>query len=303
MTLSVFGKLPSQGDFFRAGPSSPVLHEAERWLTQSYEHLRGAGLEVPSGLFHFVLASPQWPEIVVATATGSGDSVGRRFPLVGFATIDAGAVSGRGWAIPVLCAQLFESFQSVLQRAAETGDAQTLVNELGRLPPVDPAHFAHADAILTNLANAQSARAFEDRVFQHIEQRYYAYRTLRMACEQVRGSVPDLAAIVLGTPVSVDVDVVAWSAMLSMILRWPVVLPMMWGRVPQPKMVISLGPLPPQSMRFLVDESADSMKYWPLLSVHQGALASAQQELEPKATWDQPGESLSGLFNRIATFG
>lgn len=302
MTLSVFGKLPSQGDFFRAGPTSPALYEAERWLTQSYEHLRGAGLEVPEGLFHFVLASPQWSEVVIATATGSVDSVGRRFPLVGFATVDAGAVAGRGWAIPVLCAQLFESFQGALRRAASTGDAQSLITELGRLPAVNPGHFAHADAIFDNLARSQDARAFEERVFQQDHQKYYAYRTLRMACEQVRGSVPDMAAIVLGTPMAVDVDVVAWSALLSMILRWPVVLPMLWGRVPQPRMVISLGPMPPQSVRFLLDEGADSMKYWPLVTTHQGALESAQRALEPKAMWDQAGEPLAGLFNRVATF-
>lgn len=303
MPYTVLGKLPTQADFFRHGPVGPAVAESERWLTESYETLRGAGVELGEAPLTVVLAQPGWNEVVVAVAVKSRDSVGRSFPLAVFSTVDASAVAGRGWAIPILFARYFDGLRALLTRAAADGDPQALLNDLSRLPEVGAPLFVHSDALYVELVNGNTVRSFEARIFEHPDQRFYAYRTLRMACEQVRGAFPEQTGIVLGCPIGTEVDVVAWSAIAARILGWSTVVPMVWTMAPQRRLLLSLGRLLPQSLRFLIEPSTDSMRYWPLTTNHSGAIASAKDALLATGTWDVEGERLSSLFERVTSFG
>ena len=45
------------------------------------------------------------------------------------------------------------------------------------------------------------------------------------------------------------------------------------------------------------------MRYWPLTTRHIGAMASARDALVGTAPWDNQGEMVAGLFERVATLG
>lgn len=303
MDLALFGKLSSQPDFYRHGHVGPAGRDAERWLLEAYEALRGADLDLPETAVHAVLASPGWTEVVAIIAVASRDSVGRSFPLALFASIDVGLVAGRGWLLPVVCERFFDAAQGALVRAARSGDADQLVADLERLPPIDAALFRVAETIVGKLLVGHPARDFEARAFGAPGGRFYAYRTLGVACDKARAGAPDQPGTVLGCPIALYVDLVVWSAMVARCLRWPFALPMLWTSDPTPFLLVSLGAPPVQSLRFLVDSTTDSVRYWPLTTSHEGAIASARDVLEPIAVWDQAGEPLEGLFERVASLG
>lgn len=303
MDLSLFGKLPTQPDFYRHGHVGPAAREAERWLLEAYEALRGADLDLPDTAVHLVLASPGWSEVVAIVAVASRDSVGRSFPLALFAPIDVGLVAGRGWLLPVVCERFFDAAQAALLRAARSGDGERLVADLERLPPVDAPLFRVAETIVARLLAGHSALEFEARTFRAPGGRFYAYRTLGVACEKARAGAPDQPGTVLGCPIALYVDLVVWSAMVARCLGSPSPLPMLWTSDPTPFLLVSLGSPPVQSLRFLVDSTTDSVRYWPLTTSHEGAIASARDLLEPLAVWDQAGEPLEGLFARVASLG
>jgi type VI secretion system protein ImpM len=303
MDLSVFGKLCTQADFFRHGHAGPAVREAERWLLEAFEALRGADLDLPDTAVHILLSSSHSADVVAIIAVASHDSVGRSFPLALFAPVDAGLVAGRGWLLPVVCERFFDAAKGALVRAARSGDADRLVSELDRLPPIDAATFRIAETIVGKLIDAQSVHEFEARTFSSDGGRFYAYRTLGVACDKVRDGAPDQPGTVIGCPIALYIDLVIWSALISRSLGWPVALPMLWTIDPAPFLLVSLGTPPVQALRFLVDSTTDSVRYWPLTTSHEGAIASAREVLEPIADWDKAGETLEGLFQRIASLG
>lgn len=301
MEISVFGKLPSQADFFRHGNSGAAAREAETWFLDGYQLLRSENLDFPRTAVNVILTRPDWSEVVLAIAVASRDSVDRPFPIVAFAELDAAAVANRGWMLPVILSKFIDGAQAALYRAAAGGDADRLTGDLARLPTLNPTLMERlGDAIYLNVVHTQAVQTFESRVFDAIDERYYAYRTLRMACDQVRDEVPDQANIVLECPVSIDLDLVAWSALVAQVLGWSRTVPMIWRAEPKPRLLLSLGPLPTQALHFLVDTTVDSMRYWPLTTNSDKAIASARQALETAASWDHVNEKLYSLFERVA---
>lgn len=301
MEVSLFGKLPSQADFFRHGSPGATAREAEKWLIDSYQHLRSLDLDFPRAAINMVLARPEWSEVLICVAVSSRDSVERPFPIVVFAALDAQAVAGRSWALPVVLSKFLTGVQTALYRAASSGDAQRLITDVERLPLINPLLLERlSDAIYSNVVNTQQVQTFESRVFDPPDERFYAYRTLRMACDQVRGDLPDEANVVLDCPVRIDIDLVAWNSLVAQTLGWSKTTPMIWRNEPAPRLLISLGPLPIQALHFLVDTNVDSMRYWPLTTSSSAAIASAQKSLEAYATWDHAGETLHSLFERVA---
>lgn len=301
MDVAVFGKLPSLPDFFRFGHPNGAMREAERWLLESYEALRGEDLDLPNKAVHFVLAHPMWPEVVVALAVVSRDSVGRNFPIAAFTSIDAGLVAARGWLLPVVYERFLEAAEAALLQAANDGDAQQLVAEVEQLPPIDLSMIRVAETLYDNMIHAHASQDFESRVFASADTRFYAYRTLTIACDKVRGIFPDQPGTVVGCPAVHYTDLVVWAAMVARALGWSVALPMVWFKEPTPSLLLSLGFPPAQSLRFLVDSEADSVRYWPLTTQHEGALASAREALESVAAWDREDETLDELFRRVAS--
>ena len=95
-------------------------------------------------------------------------------------------------------------------------------------------------------------------------------------------------------------DVVTWSALVAQVLGWSAPAPMVWRSEPAPRLLLSLGPLPTQILNFLVDTGVDSMRYWPLTTHNTQAITSARAALETTASWDNTGETLYGLFERVA---
>jgi hypothetical protein len=161
--------------------------------------------------------------------------------------------------------------------------------------------FNVAQSLYDNMVHAHSSQDFETRVFGNADNRFYAYRTLTIACQKVRKGFPEQPGTVLDCPVVHYTDFVIWSALMARTLSWPVTLPMVWSKEPTLSLLVSLGFPPAQSLRFLVDSDADSVRYWPLTTQHERALASAREALEPVATWGREDETLDELFGRVAS--
>lgn len=63
MEISVFGKLPSQADFFRHGNSGAAAREAETWFLDGYQLLRSENLDFPRTAVNVILTRPDWSEV------------------------------------------------------------------------------------------------------------------------------------------------------------------------------------------------------------------------------------------------
>lgn len=77
--VGFFGKLPSRGDFVRAGLSRPAVAACDRWLS-SVPHLPTASL-IPPWRFAFA-PGVCGPAVLTGIVLPSRDRVGRAFPLL-----------------------------------------------------------------------------------------------------------------------------------------------------------------------------------------------------------------------------
>ncbi len=100
----VFGKVPSRGDFVRAGRRTPLLDELDGWLQRGLvQHRAPMPVDAPPVAFVFDRAG----EVLLGTFVPSRDRAGRQFPLVAGAAAGVGSpVEGRDLAHwgPVLAA-------------------------------------------------------------------------------------------------------------------------------------------------------------------------------------------------------
>jgi type VI secretion system ImpM family protein len=298
MHVAVFGKIPSRGDFLKQGIQGPALVALERWFFESAQDLFGAGGHFPNEPFKLVVGQPGWSEAVAAVAVPSRDSVGRSFPLVACACLDARTVGPRTWLVPLVTDHFLQQAPALLTQAAAQGDENQLISSLGGLASGGQMDLATGEATFVRVVSNEGTADFETRLFQPRDVRFYAYQTLARACHTVRGGGPD-AGLVVGCPVTQAEDVLIWNALAGALTGAAV--PMMWQETAVPRLVLLIGGLLEASLRCLVDENCSARSYWPLTTTHTGAMTAAQQALAKVGFGDVSGETVQGLLDRIGT--
>jgi len=296
MHVAVFGKIPSRGDFLKHGIQGVALVELEKWFFESAQDLFGSGGSFSNEPFKLVVTQPRWPETVAAVAVPSRDSVGRSFPLVACACLDARVVGHRPWLVPLLADHFLQQVPACLSQAAAQGEENQLMSSLASLAGAGQMDLATAEATFTRVVSNESTADFEARLFQPREARFYAYQTLARACHAVRGGGRD-AGLIVGCPLTQAEDVLIWNALAGTLAGGGV--PMMWQETASPRLVLLIGTLLEAALRCLVDENCSARSYWPLTTGHTGAMTAAQQALAKVGFGDVSGETVEGLLDRV----
>ncbi len=212
--LALVGKIPSQGDFLRVGSTSSVVRHFDAWLQTAMDSLVLANSSLCDSLVRFVFC-PAWDaDIAVGLAVPSRDAAGRKYPLAAMLILPRRDIQGRWATVPIACQEFLEPLESVLSSVARRSPRDVL-NTLGRLPTIDTRALDRAESRCHEMFHAELVQTFEARIFERPELRYYAYRTLLLACDRARERDISERAPVLSCSARGDLDRLIWMELVS----------------------------------------------------------------------------------------
>ncbi len=301
--VGVFGKIPAQGDFLRAGGTSPVVLAFDHWLEESLDGLRRAGASLPSEPVYFVYRATGVPEVLVGALVASVDAVGRVFPLAVFGVIDGATLAPSFPLVPTACARFFAAAGELLSQSKEL-DPGELVRRVGALgvPTAEETLAAEGTqrAVLSHARTGELvARLFPGPAGQHL----YAFRTFLLACEPLRRHEAQRSGVTLDCPVRSPIDRFAWLELARRVLAWTDSPPsLLWADAPTPRLLVSLGPASPSLLLYLARPDNDSARLWPLRTERAAAIEEAGRALAAvhRSALEQPELSLEALITSLS---
>jgi type VI secretion system protein ImpM len=316
----LYGKIPAQPDFVRLraadGPARPLV----LWLEEGSEAAKRAGAPCGSEPVRFLFRPAGAARALAGVLVGSGDKVGRSFPLALFAQVESPDLAASFPALPLAAAGFLDAAAALAREAAGLS-AGELSARLESLPLPGAHDLAAGAAEARSRAALESARDLLARLFGEAGngQRLYALHCFRTACQGVRGKEPARAAAVLDCPVRSEVDRWAWLELARRGLGWQAPPSFFWSapraaasgeespsdassgtsaasttgggelEVPGSRLLISLGPPPASAFGALWRPGANDGRIWPLVTDKPAAIAAAERAL---------GESVIGALDR-----
>jgi type VI secretion system protein ImpM len=301
--LGLFGKIPAQGDFLRAGAQGAIVQAFDRWLEESLDGLRRAGGGLPDEPLCFLYRGSGVREALIGAMLPSVDAVGREFPLAVYGVADGAELAEAFPLAPTACAHFLAAAGDLLREARGKTGAQ-LAAELAHLPR--PAAEDTQAALGTQRAVLSHGRSGDlvARLFTGpAGQAFYAFRTFAMACEPLRGQVAQRSGVTLDCPVRAAVDRVAWLELARRLLAWRDGPPtLLWVDAPAPRLLVSLGPAPAALLTYLARPDHGGARLWPLVTDRPAAIDEAHRALPatPRAALERPDTSLEALLASLA---
>lgn len=278
-SVGIYGKIPAQGDFVRINASDPAAQALDVWVQESLEALQRAGAELPPEPVYFFHqgAAPAGPSLV-GVMMRSHDRVGRVYPVVVFARVDAAVLAASVALVPTAWS-LFLQDAARLSYDLERGDAALLAARARSLRVPSPGDLQQAMGVGAQVLQRTAAGEVLQRLFVDAStgRHYYAVKTCLDACDTTR-SRPPRAPIVLDCPMVSDVDQFTWIELCRRRLLGAPVLPtFVWVEGAAPRLLLSLGPATGAVLRFLVRPDDPSTQRWPLLTARPDAIELARQ--------------------------
>ncbi len=273
-TISLFGKLPSAGDFVRAGQSHGAASALARWLQESVELARGAS---PAEPVFFAARFPESAQVTVGVWMPSADRVGRAFPLCASTRLPDDFLGLPLAQLPASGRTFFDDALALL-RAAPQLAPDLLSARVAALEPPHPSSIPGAWERCAQALHEDTTQGFLERVFAEPAQGAYAFHTLIAACRGQATSAPELARVVLDCPIAIDLDVCVWVDAVRRRLPAQSAPSIFWTEE-TPRLLVSLGPPPPVVFRALADEAFDGVGRWPLWTASREALGAAEAQL------------------------
>lgn len=293
-----YGKIPAQGDFVRAGIGDPLCQALVRWLEEGTAACYQSSSRVPAVPTGFLFKPAGERRALLGAMRGSGDKVGRQFPLAIFLTVEGPELLQAWPAAPLAYAPLIAAMAGVLADA-ETRSAAQLAEGARSLPA--PAGDALSEA---------AARAGQELGALPLSQaspllggepgpRHYALHTLRTACASLRGREPSRAEVLLDCPAPADADRWLWLSLVHKALAGAFLPSFAWRE--GGRLLVSLGPFPPAALQSLCDPPRDGSKVWPLSTAQEAARVAAGKALGPAAAQvDRPDITAGELIAALA---
>lgn len=150
--VSAFGKVPAAGDFLRSNANGEPVATFEAWLTEGLataderlgQRFQQAFLNGP--VQAFLYRAPSVPSRVLAgVIRPNRDAVGRRFPMVVCAALDANVVAGAPHLLPLVLGDFLEAATSTASSVDHVRSQAELESWLQRIPAlrVDGLEAAH----------------------------------------------------------------------------------------------------------------------------------------------------------------
>lgn len=300
----LYGKIPAQGDFVRVQAGDPVARALAGWLEEGSEASKRRG--VKSGprpvrfLFHPALAS----RALVGVMGGSGDKVGREFPLAIFASVEASGLPDAFPAVPEVFRPFLDGATAVLEEAPRLAAAD-LPGRLASIPQPTSGSLGDGVKAAGRQASEGSSEAFLSRLFGDLTagQQLYAMHCLRAACRPARGQEPGQARAVLDCPVKDGADRWAWLEIGRRLLQWRGVPSFFWRDGESPGLLLSIGSPPPSLLGVLCDPAQVDGKIWPLETRQAGAIETARKSLGPSLVeaLERPTRSIAELIGAVTS--
>jgi type VI secretion system protein ImpM len=296
--VGLYGKIPAERDFVRINAGEFQQAGMDQWFQQGVECLHTERTRLPEEGVQFVLLAPNGDAFVGGFRPGT-DGVGRNFPLVIAVRLEARRLLDAMPLFPSVFGPFFEAATTVAEaaRGLSTQDLaaqvdwlkQTLEQSAPSLP-------------LDELLAGSSFFELRVAIGGMNEGGAYALSTLAMACEQSTTKPPESAkqTITLECPTPTDGMRAFWLELIRRRLGPGAAMPsLMWTAT---RMLVSLGPAPPQMLAFLANPEHKSQRFWPLHTTSAAANEKAVQALTPAQSqlFASGQASLAGV---LATFG
>ncbi len=305
-SVGIYGKLPSQGDFVRLNASDPAAQSLDQWVQESLETLARTSLELPPEALFFCHQAPHpsLPALIGALAP-SQDQVGRRYPMLVFARVDAAVASSRFPALHIAYGHFLLDAARILGDLGRA-DASLMAAWARSLRVPTPAVFAHTDFVCRHVLDQSTAADLHARVFGHAPPLPgalgYALKTAADACDATRAR-PLKVPITLECPLGSDLDAFTWLELVRRRLYGTPVRPsFVWREGADPRLLVALGPAPGTMLRQLLRQGDTASTLWPLTTTRPDAIGPLWATMAPhhRQALEHPALPLEHLLAAFA---
>jgi type VI secretion system ImpM family protein len=297
--VGVYGKIPAQADFARCNVADLTRLGLDRWFQEAHEVVHSERSRLPEEPTYFALAPAGSRAVVLGALVPGQDAVGRTFPVIAFAALDAAAVVEFP-LIPHSYAAFFEGAAALLQGAATMtaadlgAQAQTLASTL------TPGNTADVVSLLRREQVAPLGLALGGLPHGAA----YALRTLLTACERARSAANATSGVVtVDGPSPTDAARLLWLEVIRRKLGWRDAIPsFLWTRRDSARLLVSLGPPATGLLSFLSNARHKSGRFWPLRTDVDSALDAALASLvgDQRRVLESPAATLADVLGAFS---
>jgi type VI secretion system protein ImpM len=138
VSITYFGKLPSRGDFVKAGPSLPLLTSLDNWLARAMDSMsvdaRWKTTYDDVQPFHFAFLGPRSKLAIAGHFIASADTAQRRFPFVTAVTMEVDEAKTFVFRSPLVLSGLWTRLSQMSSNAVRSADATQDLNGMTGAP-------------------------------------------------------------------------------------------------------------------------------------------------------------------------
>jgi len=276
---SLFGKIPAQGDFVRLNASTPAALAFDVFLQEALDSLRRQGGQLVEEPVRFAFYDTPSKTGIYGVFAPSQDAVGRSYPLSVFAALRGDG----GVAVVPFAGRAFLDEAAELLAAGATLTSADLATRTKALETPDLDGDAGREALRRALHDTGAAWLWQTLFPESPQENVaYALRTLKFACDAVKGRPPSSPGVVLDCPAPNRHAALFWLALVDGRLGWRGAASpsFFWSASGGGRMLVTLGPPPSGLLGFLARPDSPSNKLWPLRTSVPAAREAAMRDLD-----------------------
>lgn len=290
--VGMFGKVPTFGDFVSVGSGTPGYRKFERWLEDSNDIIVERGQALRPQPMGFVIRHEDTRSLLVGILVGSGDSVGRSFPLSLFYELKDEGLSLAG--VPQAMGQDLARLASVARKAGvrDTDDIRKLVQAM--TPPTDKDVAIRSHAQLGRL-RIVPAQMMLQRTYGEGALPCYGSEVILRACElaaERRSGTP----LILEGRARTDVELMFLLASVEVMSGGAQPQAVLW-EVRSRRALFVLGEPDPRLLALMVSEG-EADRLWPMWTDRPEVAERSREQLpvDCRQLLDEPGQASAKDF-------
>jgi type VI secretion system protein ImpM len=301
--VGCFGKIPATGDFIRHQAGGDELAAFDRWLGAAMDHAqRSLGQEFEASyqrsvglfMFHGDGKGDEGPErALVGAWAASGDSAGRLYPMVVFASYDYDRLVSLGPAAPIALWRFLTSAYEI----ATQGRSWTVDQFLQRVARLEAPSLEDGEASAApykKWLGENNMKALWETGFGSDSSRFWVVSNVVESVSPFKGQELPQTGLALRLPIGAG-DAYATAVWLDLVLRlagWKQTIPNTFW-IPQQTVLIHLGPPHVGSLREIISPTGSAEHVAELCGLPTCDETTARARLKPGvdgvvANTDQP---------------
>jgi type VI secretion system protein ImpM len=295
-SVGVYGKVPAQADFVRVNAGELSRLGYDRWFQEAHEAVHAERGRLPEDVAYFSLAPAGARAVIAGALAPSQDAVGRVFPLIVYATLDAAPLADGFPSLPVSYGRFFAAAAALLADRAglSVADLNARVGAVAAAVAPD-----RPEDVMAQLAGERVAPlGLALGGLPHGAA--YALRTLITACERTKiAPATPTNLTTVDAPAPTDATRLFWLELLRRKLGWRDTLPsFLWTTGESNRLLVTLGAPVTTLLAFLSNPRHKSGRFWPLRTEVDSALENALVALSPeqRRVLESPGASLADVL-------